>query len=413
MATKKKFYGPWIVAGSFVLQFCCYGIWIYTFPVFLPAMCEDMGWSRGDVAMALTLSTLLARLLFPVIGKITPKVGVRIILTFGCLVAAIGFILLSTLTTLWQFYLFYSLILTLGLASISVVPNSIAILNWYVKRRSSLLGITSAGSAVGGIVMVLVVQTFINSYGWSNAYLFLAGIFVMVAAPIAAFVMRTRPQDMGQLPDGDLPKKVNESARKEDSISTAPTFMVGQALRTSAFWLLASTRFLWGLGYGAVIAHIVAFAMDIGLSAIVASGGVGFLCAFSIAGRLGFGWLGDRIDKRYVLMMAMASGLLSLILLMLTKTELLLYVSILFLGLSAGAFIPVNAAILAEYFGAKEFGTLYGLNLLTGGLGMVIAPSVAGYIFDFTGSYHIAFTIGAVAMAGGIVLYFLAKPPKL
>jgi OFA family oxalate/formate antiporter-like MFS transporter len=282
------------------MLFCAFGTYLYSFPVFFHAMSVDMGWSRGDTSMAMTLSALLLGILSLFLGKILSRVGARAMFVWGCLIGGIGFILLSTLTTLWQFYLYYSLIVTFGVTSMGFLPSFATVSNWYIRRRSTALGIVSVGAGAGGAVMAPAAHHLISSYSWGTAFLFMAAVLIVIGTPIAAFVMRTKPEDMGQLPDGEVPEKANPSPVKKNDLASLPGFTFGQALRTRAFWLIGIGGLLWGVGFLMGLTHCVAHAVDIGISAAVAAGAVGLLSLFSIAGRLGFGWLGDRIDKRYV-----------------------------------------------------------------------------------------------------------------
>jgi MFS family permease len=410
---RRRFYGPWIIMGAFVMLFCAFGTYLYSFPVFFHAMSVDMGWSRGDTSMAMTLSALLLGILSLFLGKILSRVGARAMFVWGCLIGGIGFILLSTLTTLWQFYLYYSLIVTFGVTSMGFLPSFATVSNWYIRRRSTALGIVSVGAGAGGAVMAPAAHHLISSYSWGTAFLFMAAVLIVIGTPIAAFVMRTKPEDMGQLPDGEVPEKANPSPVKKNDLASLPGFTFGQALRTRAFWLIGIGGLLWGVGFLMGLTHCVAHAVDIGISAAVAAGAVGLLSLFSIAGRLGFGWLGDRIDKRYVLMATMACGFLAYIALMLATSAFLLYVFAFFLGLCVGGITPLAPAILADYFGRKDHGTIYGFSgLFLRQVGCAAGPLLAGYLFDVTGSYDIAFITGTVAMAAGIVVFFLARPPR-
>jgi OFA family oxalate/formate antiporter-like MFS transporter len=183
-------------------------------------------------------------------------------------------------------------------------------------------------------------------------------------------------------------------------------------LRTSSLWLISIGVLIWGLGWFMGLTHCVAHAVDMGIPAAVAAGAVGFLSLFSIAGRLGFGWMGDRIDKRYVLMAGIACGCLAYIALMFAKSVFLLYIFAFLLGLGAGGTSPLVPAIVADYFGRRDYGTIYGFSMLSMRIGCAVGPFLAGYLFDATGNYDIAFLISAVAMAAGIVVFFLARPPR-
>ena len=188
---RKPYYGWWVVVGAFVLLLCTTGSRIYAFPVFFEAMLHDTGWSRAQTAGALSLGLLLSGSLTPVIGMLIHKIGVRKIMLSGSLLACIGYILLSTVSEIWQFYFFYGVLVAIGSACTSIVPNMTAVEGWFTKKKSTALGIASSGVGAGGAVMAPLAATLIALYGWQTSFLYLAGIMALIGIPVSFFIMRT------------------------------------------------------------------------------------------------------------------------------------------------------------------------------------------------------------------------------
>jgi MFS family permease len=132
----KIFYGWWIVAGAFVLLFLCGGIWAYAFPIFYDEIQTNMGWSKTQTALASSIACFLCGALSPIIGYLIPKIGVRWMMTGGCLIAGIALYWLSQISELWQFYFLYGVVFTLGISLAYTIPNYTAISNWFAQRRA-------------------------------------------------------------------------------------------------------------------------------------------------------------------------------------------------------------------------------------------------------------------------------------
>ncbi len=398
---RKIFYGWWVVSGAFILLLCTTGSRIYAFPVFFDAMLHDMGWSRAQTAGALSLGLLLSGSITPVIGMLIHKIGVRKIMLFGSLVACTGYILLSTVTEIWQFYLFYGVIVAIGSACTSIVPNMTTVEGWFTQKKSTALGIASAGVGAGGAVMAPVAGTLIALYGWQTAFLYLAGITALVGIPVSFFIMRTPGEK-----NYSFIKKTQEKVIQDNPPELAGASL-SQAMKTKPFWLIAAAAMLWAWSYSTGLIHQVAFAVDIGIDKLAAAGAVGLLSGFSIPARIMFGRLGDIIQKRYVFMMGTLLQMVAFIVLMRTTNIGMLYLYAALIGFNLGAVTPILPGLIAEHFGRRHFGTIYGAAFFLQTLGMVIGPIFGGWIFDTTGSYYSAFlTAASLSLASMIVVYF-------
>ena len=403
MAAQKEglFYGWWVVIGSFLLLSCAYGTQLYAFPVFFDEMIRDMGWTRAQTAASLSISGLVFGVLSPIIGVLIHKARIRFVMIGGCILGGVGFYLLSTVTELWQFYIFYGLVLTTGIALIAVVPNMAIVQSWFVEKRSIALGVTSAGIGFGGVVMAPVARWLISMYGWQTSFLFLAAIIVLIGIPVSAIIMRT-PEE----------KKLSPVKKQEgDNGGSVTGFALTQAMRKKAFWFISVAMMFWAWSYMIGLTHQVAFAVDIGLEKMAAAGAISLLTAFSIPGRLGFGKLGDIIDKRYVFMIGTSLQVVAFFVLLATTNMTMLYIYSFLLGLNIGGMSPILPGIIADYFGQKHFGAIYGFTIFATYIGMAIGPVYGGWIFDVTNSYFIAFLTSIVLSFIAIVLVYLAKKP--
>jgi len=279
------------------------------------------------------------------------------------------------------------------------------------------MGIMTAGYGLSG-ALVPVVTWLVHQYGWRTTFV-MVGIGTWLVCLRLALLVRHRPQQYGLLPDGAPHLAVVESRNftTEEVVlepdSEAVGFTARKALRTAPFWLITIAYTLGFLGLNAATVHLIPHLQDVGFSAQVAALSVTGMTLLSIAGRLGFGWLGDSFEKRYLI--AICFGLQSVAFLLLAYiSQLWLLIPFLLLfGPAYGGSIPLRFSLQGDYFGEKAYATIMGLMWAGGTIGMVISPVFAGWIFDITGSYRIAFIALGAATALGIPLILAAKAPTL
>jgi len=386
-----------------MLLFLAAGSHFYAFPVFFDAIVRDMGWSRTQVALALSMGMFASGVAAPLVGVLISRIGVRPVMIVGSVVTGIGFMLLSTVDYLWQLYLFF-IIATLGISGIILVPNFTLIRSWFTRNLSTALGIATTGIGVGGTVMAPAAALIIGAYGWRNAFLIIAIAIALIATTISVFVMRP-PTDKKFA----LPRQGQQSAESKETPTGGMTFR--QALKMKAFWLISLGIMFWGWSYTSGVVHQVAFAVDMGIDRVAAAGAVGMLTAFSIAGRLVGGRLGDLMDKRYVFMMGTSLQIIAFIVLLNTTNLTMLYIYSAILGVNIGGMTPITPGIIADYFGGRHYGIIFGATFFWLTIGQVIGSTYAGLIFDTTGSYNPAF-ITSIALSGVAILlvYLMGKP---
>jgi MFS family permease len=317
----------------------------------------------------------------------------------GTIIAGLGFFLLRTVTEPWQFYLYYGLVLSLGIAGISTVANMTAVESWFDRGKSTALGIAATGIGAGGVVMPLLAGWLISRYDWQTACVCMAGILIVVGIPISAIIMRT-PQE----------RKVAPEPAQQKGLEAGDA-TIGQALRQKSFWLISMSAMLWYLAYTIGLTHQVAFAVDMGIDRVTAAGAVSVLCVFSIPARLGFGKLGDVMDKRYVMMMAASLQVVAFAVLLKTTNLAMLYVYSALIGVGVGGLTPMLPGLVADYFGRRQFGAVYGALEMVTMLGIMTGPVYGGWIYDTAKSYSLAFLSGIIITLLAVVLVYLAPKP--
>jgi MFS family permease len=317
----------------------------------------------------------------------------------GAIIAGLGAFLLRTVAEPWQFYLYYGFVLSVGTAGIGVVSNMTAVGAWFDQNKSTALGIASTGVGAGGVVMPLLVGWLISKYDWQTACACMAGILVLVGVPVGAVVMRI-PWERELRPD-----QAEQQALKVGGAA------LGQALRQKSFWLISISAMLWLFAYTIGLTHQVAFAVDMGVDRVAAAGAVSMLCVFSIPARIGFGKLGDIMDKRYVVMVGASLQAVASVVLLKTTNLAMLYVYSALVGIGVGGLTPILPGLVFDYFGRRHFGTIYGALEMVTTLGIMLGPVYGGWIYDATNSYHLAFLSGMILALLAIILAYLAPKP--
>lgn len=416
---KKIFYGWWIVAATNIICMFGYGTWLYSFGVFFKPMSAEFGWTRAMTAGAYSLRSVEGGIASPLVGWAVDRYGSRLIIIIGALVSGGAFVMMPLIQSLWGFYIIYGVLLSAGMSAMLYLPAWTVIAKWFNRRLSLALAILSVGAGFGGLICAPLAAMLIARYGWRMAFVVM-GVFIWCVAIPLACVIRERPEDMGLRPEGDGPAPTlspgntitDSAARVAPATDGSDDYTLKEALKSSAFWFMALAFFFQGVSHSTVTVHTIPALTDVGIPIRQAAYSIGLLTLVSIIGRLAFGYLGDHVNKRYLFMVSysmMGSGLLVL---MNARTMGMVWLFIFLFGVGFGGNIPLMPAIRAEYFGRKALGKIQGVMdpvmMLAGATG----PIFAGYVFDTTGSYRIAFMFTGLATFMGAVMIFFARPRK-
>ena len=335
-------------------------------------------------------------------GALVDRHGPRLILVGGGFCFGLGYLLMSGVHGLWQVYLFY-VILAVGMSTVDVVTLS-TIARWFVKKRGTVTGLAKIGTGIGMMAMPLVAGFFIENHGWRSAYLFLGG-FAMVTLIVMAQFMRRDPAVMGMRPYGGDARSV-VGQRIEEGTSFR------HATRLRPFWTLFIMYVLIVTCAETVMVHTVPHAMDMGISPTAAAGILSILGASSIAARVLVGVLLDRLGSRRSLMFCFIPLISSLVWLQFADSLWMLYVFAGLYGLSHGGFFTLQAPVIAQLFGTRSHGAIFGVVMAGGGIGGALGPVLTGRAYDVLGSYNLPFlAIIGMAVVALLLISSLARTP--
>lgn len=402
------FYGYWVTTAGFMLCVINGGLYFYGFGAFFRIITEELGTSRAVLAGAFALARLEGGLIGPIEGWLIDRFGPRRVLLTGIPLMALGLVLMSFVDSVAMFYVVFIFFLSFGSSLSSVAPSAAAVVNWWDKKRSRMLGIMLSGNGLGS-AMVPVVTLLIVQFGWRQALLILAAIVLTAGIPLAS-LMRHKPEQYGYLPDGEPPAPRSEEPGAPPAPLEEDGLTARQALRTPAFWLM-SFAFSIRVGVtGSVALHFIPFLQDIGTGLGTAGLMLTAIGVVGITGRLAFGWLGDLFPKRYVVTGGLCSLALGLLVLAFSTELWHVAIALVLYAPAYGGLATMMFAMRSEYFGRRSFATIQGFMGSVLVLGTVSGPIYAGWIFDVTNSYRIAFLTFAVATGIAVILILAAKP---
>ena len=414
MAKRKQvFYGWWVVLAGFLINAFGIGTFFYGFSTFFKPLEREFGWSRTIIAGVTSLSRLEGGLEGPVAGWLTDKFGARKMMFFGIPIAAIGFILLSRINSPLALYLTFGILLSLGFQLGYTHATQAAVAKWFIKKRSFAFSILMTGNGVGGALLVPTIARLIAKLGWRTAANVIGIATLAIPLPLSLFV-RSTPEDLGLKPDGESTKQEGPSSAEEYTPSSSDSatseevnLTVREALKTRAFWVYVASMAFRSCILSSLVVHQIPHLTDIGIPEETAADVLGLMVALSIPGRFVFGWLGDKFNKKVLLFLLCSLQAVGIFIFVNASTLPLLYLFVVVYGLGYGGVIPLTTALRADLFGRSNYATIAGITMSIGTVGTVLGPLFAGYLYDTTQSYSLAFYIFMVMILISGVLFLL------
>jgi len=397
------FYGWVIVGGAFLVLFTAYGSQ-YAFGVFFRALLEEFGWGRARLSGVFSLYAFLYGALGVAAGRLTDWWGPRAVIAFGGLFLGAGLAGMSQVSALWQPYLLYGVVAAIGMST-AYVPCSATVVKWFVERRGLALGVATSGGSLGTVALPVAVAALVSMLGWRWAYVIL-GVGALLLLNLVASVMTRSPETLGVAPDGErLDPRAGEPRIREIEWPT------GRAVRTVAFWMLYGIFAATWIPVFVPLVHLVPFAQDLGISPLLASTVVSALGVAAVFGRVVMGAASDHIGRKSALGLSLALQGAAFLGFIPVAGLPSLYLATLGFGFSYGAISTLFPAMVSDFFGRREAGSLVGFLFTLCAPMAGVGPVAAGWIYDTTGSYTRAFAGSALANGISLALLAAARPP--
>jgi MFS family permease len=415
-STLRIYYGWIIVAISLISMAFWFGI-RSNFSVFYVALLDEFPWNRADSAGVQSMAMIAYTVMAPIVGTLIDRFGPRRIVVPGILVLSLGLGLCSTIETLSQFYLYYGVIVGVGVTSIGIISYSSILAHWFEKKRGLASGIAVSGIGLGTFFLVPVTQSFISMWGWRMTFSVLGGLFLIILLPINSIFLRHKPKEIGQFIDGESRRRPSCLAPsiEKDQPKIINDWTIKKAVRSQRFWALMAFPFFSVIGIYIVLVHSVKFLVDQGTDKMTAAFVLAMAGIVSAAFRIIWGWLSDYIGRELTYTVGLICGcigLVSLLFLEATGTKNLVYPFLIFFGIGWGATAPIFMSASADLFKGKIYGLIYGLVEAGIGVAGAIGAWVAGIIFDKTQSYQSAFILVIIVFLISCCFVWIAAPRK-
>ena len=412
MKTAKPFYGWYALSGAMLVTFVGGGAYINSFGVFLPVICDQFDWSRAEVSLALSMGIIAFGLPSLLYSLLINKFGARFTTILGNLLAASGMALIFFVQEIWHLYLLYIFIGAVsgfgGYIACTTIAN-----NWFVKKRSLVMGMVTASAGIGGLAYPPIVTALIKAIGWRGSWLVLAGIVTVSVIIAGIFLIRNKPEDMGQVPDGVAPALDLDIEKPiKNSSGAPPAWRIAQALKQPSTFLILAFVIANALAMGTMSAHQIAYLQDIGFNPMTAATTMSVMAVFSLVGSLGFGTLALKISIRYLTSAGLLSELISIIILLTTRNLTMMFVYAAFMGIGTGALFTAMPTFIGAYYPRERYAQVTGLILPFHVVAQALAASAVGAIHDITNQYTLAFFILGICVFAGLICAFFARPPK-
>lgn len=384
-----------------------------SYSVFFKPMTEEFGWTRTMTSGAYSLSTIVLGAFSIVLGWLCDRYGPRVTLTICGILSGVGIILLSNVSTLWQLYLFFGIILGLGLGA--YVPLVTTVSAWFDSRKGLALGIVVAGIGLGPTIIAPIASHLISLYGWRQTYTIL-GLTTGILIVIASQFLRSGPGTLDIIYSEESsipgPHTADDKSATDKPPCKETEWTLKSAAKDKTFWLIVTSYSFWCLAIISIPVHIVPFITDMGISSVHAANILALITGSSCIGRIAMGAISDKIGRKRVMNICLTVNAIALVWLVAADNIWMFSLFAIVYGLTYGGCVPQWAALVGDLFGLSAMGTIFGTIIFLVTIPGAVGPILFGYIFDVTGSYDIAFLIVAAFVAVAILILRFIKTPE-
>jgi MFS family permease len=396
---RRIFYGWWIVGACFVISLYGGGVVFYGFTALFEPLLGEFGWSYAQISFAASLRGLEAGLLAPLIGVLVDRWGPRRLLFSGAIITSLGLMLFSRTTSLGTFYGSF-VVVAIGMSTCSGTVLMTAVAKWFRRKIGIATGIMICGYGFSGLLVPVMVNL-IDRYEWRMAIAILAIGMLAICLPLSLLV-RHKPEQYGYQPDGAVYKDVKSNDYPVPIKSAEVNIKAKQAIKSRTFWHITLAILCQAAIVSTMTAHVMPYLSSFGITRAKSSLIASSIPLASIGGRIGLGWLGDRLEKRRLMAWAFAMICGGLLCFGFTPSEAnwLLVPFLILYSIGYGGNMTLRASMLSEFFGRSNFGAIHGFVIGIMMLGSIAGPPLAGWVFDKWHNYQpVWFVLAGLAVA--------------
>ncbi len=415
------FPGWWLVLAGGFLSLWGYGYHAYGFSALFKPISQELGLSRAATTIPASIGRIEGGAIAIVAGWLTDRFGPRWLIVFGVFLIGLCFSLMSLVNSFWSFIVVWGVLLAVGMDLALAIPLQATVARWFVKRRGAANGILLIFSGLSGVVVLPLVAWLITMVGWRTTCLIGGVVMLVVGVPLVWFFVRQHPPEhYGMLPDGASAGEVGgedmaEKGRRYAAEMSEFDFTLTQILKSPAYWLLLVSGMCHFLAAPVISIHSIPFLTDSGFDPVKAARMLSLMVLVSIPARFFGGYLVDRMRKEHLRFLVFAAYSIQAIAFgsfLLHQTEAMIYVWFLLYGVGFGIGFGIMMPVRVRFFGRMAIGRIMGIGQVIMLPAGIIAPIWAGWVFDTTGSYMVAFKVVAGLLTAGSLLALLITPPK-
>ena len=410
--TAGPFYGWYVVAALFFSTFIVIGV-RQGFGVFVESWEKDFGVTTTAVSVAAAIGWIVNGVSQPFFGALTDRLGARRVLIAGMVLMGVGTILVAASTSPLMLTVTYGFLVSFATGALSFTPAGALLSRWFVRRRGTAMSLLTVGGSLSGMIMIPFLAYFMLNASWQTVWITLGVMILGLGLPVLVLVVRSSPEEMNLLPDGDADEQGAEPGRVSRSRALGPlaTNRWQESFRSAPMWQLSVAYWVCGVTTASISVHFVRWASSEGISPGTAALAFGLLSGINALGVLFVGTVSDRMQRKNLLGMVYLVRGLAFVSLIVLPGSTALWTFAIVGGMSWLATVPLTTSLAADVYGVRKLGTLAGLINMAHQLGGGAAVIVFGRVFDRYGSYDIAFAGGAMflLMAGLVALSIREK----
>ena len=413
-----RFFHGWVIVA---VTFVTMGIGVNArtaFSLLFPPILEEFQWDRGVTAGAFSFGFIVSGIMSPLIGRMMDRFGPRAVMELGTLLMAGGFLLAPLTSQPWHLYLSIGVLVGGGSVCLGYSGQSLYLPNWFARTRGLAIGIAFSGVGLGSVTLLPWVQSMILGSGWRDACWTLGLLILIVLIPIN-LLLHKRPEDIGQLPDGDAAPTSSSSNRPSNIVDrdwASIDWTLSRAVRTTRFWWLALGYFCALYAWYAVQVHQTKYLQEVGFTSNRSAWALGLVSLIGVAGQISLGHLSDRIGREWIWAISNLGFVicfLALLVLRHDQSMIWLYLMVAAQGGLGYGLTSVMGAMVAEIFQGKHFGTIFGTVMLAALAGGAAGPWLTGTLHDALGDYTLAFWLGVGVSVVSALAIWRASPGKV
>lgn len=406
------FYGWYVLGASFLILFVSSGA-AFSFGIMLKPMVGELGWSRGAISSAFFLNMSVYAFSLIITGKLYDRYGPKWVIVFSTICFSAGYVLISTVDSLFQFVLYYGVISAMGLGGTTIPIFAALISKWFVKNRGLAISLALSGACLGQFVLVPVFTSFVLHYGWRTSYVWIGLITLVVNIVLALTVLRGDPEDLGANPYGREDTGGQAEQAGAGSTHKEPADLdLSQAMRTRSFWLFLVVMFICGSGDFLVTTHLVPMVTDYGISPSTAGHMLAWLGLTALMGILLAGPISDLVGTKIPIALTFALRVALFLIVLKYHSVVSFYIFSLSFGLTILVTAPLTPILVGKLYGLSNVGILSGFITTIHHLGAGFWAYMGGVIYDKTGSYSLAFSLSAIMSLVAVIGMLLVREER-